>query len=64
MPIFKIQRREGTAADPTPKMRLISAERRAQVESFLIGEFVIEKASPQDTHALAKQGVEVEDAAA
>lgn len=48
----------------TPKSRLIKAERRSNVESFLIGEFSIEKATPEETHSLGKSGVEVEDTAA
>jgi len=62
VPIYRVARREGTAADPAPKIRLIKAERRAQVESFLIGEVEIEKANSEETHELGKQGVEVEDA--
>jgi len=61
MPIYLVQSLKGTAADPAPKARLIKAARLSQVESYLICEVSIEKATPEETHALAKQGIEVEE---
>jgi len=44
------------------KARLIRAEKRSQVESFILGDFIIEPASADEAHELAKVGIEIEDA--
>lgn len=44
------------------KSRLIRAERRTQVESYILGDFIIEPASVDEAHELAKVGIEIEDA--
>lgn len=61
MKIFLVQPRSQDANTPAPK-RLIKAERRAQVESFLIGEQLIEVATQDECVTLGAAGVRVEDA--
>lgn len=43
-------------------VRLVKAARHAQVESFLIGEFEIEKADAEKAAEIAGGGTKVEDA--
>lgn len=63
MPIYKVEPRAQDASAPA-KSRLIKADRRAQVESYLIGEFVIDKAATEEAVELGAAGVKVEDATA
>ena len=63
MPIYRVQSKQGTAAEPTPRVRLVKAERLAHVEAFLLSEVSIEKATQEEMHVLGKQGVEVEEPA-
>ena len=59
MPIYKVQAVKADSQN-NPKPRLVKADRLAQVESYLLQDFSIERASAEDTHALGKDGVEVE----
>lgn len=58
MPIYVVVPR----SDPE-KPRLIKAARRAQVESYLLGEYSIETADAEQGITLGAAGVKVEDVA-
>jgi hypothetical protein len=62
MPIFTVKPRNLDADHPA-QTRLIKAERRSQVESFILGDLVIEKAGTEEAVELGAAGVKVEAAA-
>jgi hypothetical protein len=57
-PIFVVRPRVSDAGVPD-RVRLVRADKRKQVESFLLQDFAITKATPEDAHALGS--IEIED---
>ena len=62
--IYRVRQRQGTAADPAPKPRLIRAKRHNQVEGLILQDYEIELAKPDECVALGAAGVKIEDAPA
>ena len=60
MPVYVVSKRTPAEGE---KPRMVKAERRAQVESFLIGDFEIATADAERAAELAGDGVKVEVAA-
>lgn len=64
--IFKVTHAnadEGTQTDEgATRVRLIRADRRAAVESFLLSEVTIDVATQEDCFALSRNGVDIEEA--
>jgi hypothetical protein len=53
--------RPRNAEASTKGVRLVRAEKRNQVEGFVLQDWEITRATPEQTHELGKQGVEIED---
>lgn len=58
MPIFVVKRRTPVDGE---KPRMILADKRSQVESFILGDYAIDKLSPEEGVELGSQGVKIEE---
>lgn len=62
MGIYVVRPRKPAGDEKQANARLVKAERRNQVEGFLIGEVSIEPASAEEAHELGAAGIKIEDA--